>query len=216
MTFLPKEEDSFESSRVVNTVFETILTAIHQGLMLPGERISDSAIALQLGVSRTPVREALQRLRELGIIEASASRFTRIAVVTPQQTANAMVVWLALYGALVTEVIPIVTPALVVAMRTDHERFVAHLSTRDAQKLAEANADFFSHLIALSSNPTLQRGLNSVVHQVRLGSQYLAEFIDVGTLAESQLLLIAAARDRDVAAAQGAMRMIGLIKIPLG
>jgi DNA-binding GntR family transcriptional regulator len=210
-----KDQESFESSRVVSTVFDTILSAVHQGLMLPGERISDSALAEQLGVSRTPVREALQRLRELGIIEASASRYTRIAIVTPKQTADALVVWLALYGALIVEVIPAVTPAMVAAMKADNERFMSYLSALNAQKLAEANADFFAHLASLSANPTLQRGLNSVVHQVRLGSQYLAEFIDVRALAEAQMLLIAAARDHDVAAARGAMRMISLIDVPL-
>lgn len=199
---------------MVNTVFETILSAVHQGLMLPGERISDAALAEQLGVSRTPVREALQRLRELGIIEASANRYTRIAIVTPRQTANAMVVWLALYGALITEVIPVVPAPVVAAMHADHERFMSSLPTLDAQKIAEANADFFAHLVLISANPTLQRGLNSVVHQVRLGSQYLAEFIDVDALALSQQLLIAAARDHDTAAARGAIRMISQIEVP--
>ncbi|TAL46104.1 MAG: GntR family transcriptional regulator, partial [Salinibacterium sp.] len=52
-------------------VFEQILAAVHAGALLPGQRISDAALAEQFGVSRTPVREALQRLREIGIIEAS-------------------------------------------------------------------------------------------------------------------------------------------------
>lgn len=209
------DTESFATSRVVATVFDSILAAVHEGRLQPGERINDSMIAEELGVSRTPVREALQRLREIGIIEASASRFTRIAVVTPRQTADAMVVWLALYGALITEVISRVPPEMVVAMRADHERFVAYLAAPDAQKVAEANADFFAHLVTLSQNPALHKGITSVVHQVRLGSLHLSEFIDLRALALSQELLIAAAKDHDLAAAQGALRMISLIEVPL-
>ncbi len=213
---LQHDPDSFATSRVVNTVFDAILNAVHDGRLQPGERISDSELAQQLGVSRTPVREALQRLREIGIIEASASRFTRIAMVTPRQTADAMVVWLALYGAVIAETVPLVTPDVVTAMQTDHDRFLRHLAEPDAQKLAEANADFFNHLVKLSRNPALQKGVTSVVHQIRLGSLHLPNFIDLKALAESQALLVAAVRDHDRAAAQGSMRMLALIEVPLG
>lgn len=213
---LQPDEEFFTGSRVVNTVFDAILAAVHEGRLQPGERISDSELAQQLGVSRTPVREALQRLREIGIIEASASRFTRIAVVSPQQTADAMVVWLALYGAVVTEVVPLVTPDVVAAMQKDHDRFMVHLRALDAQKIAEANADFFNHLVELSRNPALKRGITSVVHQVRLGSLHLPTYIDLHALSESQELLIAAVRDHDRAAARGALRMLSLIEVPLG
>ena len=210
---LPQAE-SFATSSVVTTVFDAILRDVHEGRLLPGTRISDSELAEKLGVSRTPVREALQRLREFGIIEASPNRFTRIAVISPQQTADAMVVWVALYGALVSEVISLVPPEMVRTMRADHERFVEHLINPDPQKLATANADFFAHLVTLSSNPTLQRGITSVVHQVRLGSLHLPEYIDLRAVSVAQDLLVHAARDHDRAAALGSMRMLGLIEIP--
>jgi DNA-binding GntR family transcriptional regulator len=228
---------SFATSPVVNLVFDRVLSAVHEGRLLPGQRISDSDLAGQLGVSRTPVREALQRLREIGIIEASASRFTRVALVSPKQTADAMVVWVALYSALVNEVIPLATPELVAEMRADHAQFLEHVSwALDPKRLAEmranpelveehvaelapqkiamANANFFNHLVTLSGNPSLVRGINSVVHLVQLGSLYLPDYIDFRALSESQQLLIAAARDHDRAAAQGALRMLGLISVP--
>lgn len=194
-------------------VFNQILDAVHNGRLQPGERISDSELAERLGVSRTPVREALQRLREIGIIEASASRFTRIAVVSPEQTADAMVVWLALYAAVISEVIPTVSPEVVAAMKADHENFVSMLSTRDMQRIATANAEFFNHLVELSRNPVLRRGIQSVVHVVRLGSLHLPDQIDFRALSESQALLVAASRDHDRAAALGALRMLGTIRV---
>jgi len=206
--------DSLTGSAVVSTVFNQILDAVHNGRLEPCEHISDSELAERFGVSRTPVREALQRLREIGIIEASASRFTRIAVVSPEQTADAMVVWLALYGALINEVIATVPPEVVAAMKADHAEFLSLLSTLDMQKVATANAKFFNHLVLLSRNPALRRGISSVVHVVRLGSLHLPDRIDFRALSESQALLVAAARDHDKAAAMGAMRMLGLVEIP--
>ncbi len=231
------EAASFATSSVVNLVFQRVLSGVHEGRFLPGQHISDTELAGQLGVSRTPVREALQRLREIGIIEASASRFTRVALVSPKQTADAMVVWVALYSALVNEVIPLVTPELVSQMRADHAQFLEHVSwaldpKRMAamranpelvkeqfvelvpQKIAMANARFFNNLVQVSQNPVLVRGINSVVHLIQLGSLYLPDYIDFRALSESQQLLIAAARDHDRAAAQGALRMLGLITVP--
>ena len=193
---------TFASSKVVTTVYDDILGAVHDGTLQPGDRVSDAEIAQRLGVSRTPVREALQRLRDIGIIEASASRFTRIAVVSPQQTADAMVVWVALFGAVVVETIGLVTSEVVAAMQVDHERFLQHLAVPDPQKLATANGDFFAHLPRLSANPALQRGINSVVHQIQLGGQHLPAYIDIRALAQAQALLIAASRDHDLVAAR--------------
>ena len=229
--------ESFASSQVVRLVFDRVLSAVHEGRFLPGQRISDSKLATQLGVSRTPVREALQRLREIGIIEASASRFTRVAVVSPKQTADALVVWVALYSALVNEVIPLVTPDILDEMCADHALFLGHVSwSLDPQRLEElranpeflrekitglvpqkiamANAKFFNHLVKLSQNLSLVRGIHSVVHLIQLGSLYLPDYVDFGALSESQKLLIAAARGHDRAAAQKAIQLLGLITVP--
>lgn len=53
-------------------VYERIKTDIFDFVLLPGDRFSESEIAARLGVSRTPVREALYRLEREGYIEVSA------------------------------------------------------------------------------------------------------------------------------------------------
>jgi DNA-binding GntR family transcriptional regulator len=200
------DKSSFATSPVVNLVFDRVLTSVHEGRLLPGR-------AAPLGGPPPPGRPPLQRLRDIGIIEASASRFTRVALVTPKQTADAMVVWVALYSALVNEVIPLVTPEVVAAMRADHELFLEHVSwaldpkrlaelranpqlVREhfaelvPQKIAMANAKFFDHLVGLSQNPSLVRGINSVVHLIQLGSLYLPDYLDFRALeaeAETEL-----------------------------
>lgn len=203
------------TSPVVTSVVQQVLTAVHEGTLLPGQRISDAVLAEEFGVSRTPVREALQRLREIGVVEASASRFTRIADVTPVQTAQAYTVWLALYRALVEEVVPTAPAGVADVMRDDHRRFLASLPSYEIQRIAKENFDFFSRLPAQSQNCALQRALTSVVHIVRLGSLHLPDRIDLEALGRAQALLLEAVAARDVTLARRAMDLLSAIEVPL-
>lgn len=71
-----------ETQRLADAVYERLGEAIIEGALEPGARIRDQDIAADLGVSRMPVREALQRLERIGLIEMSASRFTRVTEVS--------------------------------------------------------------------------------------------------------------------------------------
>lgn len=59
--------------------FEQIQKWIVEGVLMPGEKLNDDALAKALGVSRTPVREALQLLEMQGFVEMSPGKETRIS-----------------------------------------------------------------------------------------------------------------------------------------
>jgi DNA-binding GntR family transcriptional regulator len=60
-------------------VYAVLGEAIRDGRLTPGQRVRDVDLAVALGVSRTPVREALQRLARIGLVEVSANRYTRVS-----------------------------------------------------------------------------------------------------------------------------------------
>lgn len=60
-------------------VYRVLGEAILDGRLRPGQRVRDVDLAERLGVSRTPIREALQRLERLGMIEVAANRYTRVS-----------------------------------------------------------------------------------------------------------------------------------------
>lgn len=62
-----------------------ILILIHTGELSPGTRVRDSALATRLGVSRTPVREALLRLSREGALEAIPGRGFRVRPLDPSE-----------------------------------------------------------------------------------------------------------------------------------
>jgi DNA-binding GntR family transcriptional regulator len=68
-------------------VYALLAQAILDGKLLPGERVRDVEIAELLGISRTPVREAIQRLASQGLLEVSAHRYTRVT--TPDDSSRA-------------------------------------------------------------------------------------------------------------------------------
>lgn len=63
-------------------VYNTLLSWILEGELRPGEKIVDKDLAEKMGVSRTPVREALRRLEDKELVESAANRWTRVAEVS--------------------------------------------------------------------------------------------------------------------------------------
>jgi DNA-binding GntR family transcriptional regulator len=53
-------------------VYQRLKTDLHKFLFTPGQRLSEAALAEQMGVSRTPIREALTRLRDEGLVEVES------------------------------------------------------------------------------------------------------------------------------------------------
>jgi DNA-binding GntR family transcriptional regulator len=66
-------------------VYTSLRDAIWEGRFTRGERIPEEEIARSLGVSRTPVREALQRLQERGMLTVGAGRSLVVAELSKQQ-----------------------------------------------------------------------------------------------------------------------------------
>ena len=67
MVKVPKlKMDSYQPLRDV--IFETLRKAIVSGDIKPGERLMEVSLANQMGVSRTPVREAIRRLEAEGLV----------------------------------------------------------------------------------------------------------------------------------------------------
>ncbi len=59
-------------------VYRQLLDAIHRGELAPGTRVRDTNLATRLGVSRTPVREALLRLAREGVLNSDMGRGFRV------------------------------------------------------------------------------------------------------------------------------------------
>ena len=199
---------------VGDAVYEQILEGLQQGRLEPGERLHDGEFAAQLGVSRTPVREALLRLRELGVVEFAPARYTRVAIIDETQTRHAVAAWVTVYAMIAALAASSGVPASTFnAMADAHARFAAASEPFDIQALAAANADFYDQPTKHCDNPMLVRCANSVVHVVRLGLLQLPGPLDPVPLHAAQADLLAALSASDPHAARQAVYRIA--EIPL-
>ncbi|MBB6097066.1 DNA-binding GntR family transcriptional regulator [Deinobacterium chartae] len=74
----------FERPNLIrDEVYQHLRRAVLEGDYLPGTRLGETEIGERFGVSRTPIREALQRLVQEGLLEASANKGVRVRTVTP-------------------------------------------------------------------------------------------------------------------------------------
>src|SRR3546814_5560404 len=63
---------------LADQAYEGLLAAIGEGRLRPGDRVRETALAAELGISRTPIREALQRLARDGLVRLDARHGARI------------------------------------------------------------------------------------------------------------------------------------------
>ncbi|MFF9564260.1 GntR family transcriptional regulator [Leifsonia sp. NPDC014704] len=75
-----------------NDVYELVLERILSGELPPGQRLRDADLTSWLGVSRTPVREAVSRLTAVGLMSTSPNRYTEVAALDEAEIADAVAV----------------------------------------------------------------------------------------------------------------------------
>ncbi|TFI40414.1 GntR family transcriptional regulator [Rhodococcus sp. 1R11] len=69
---------------VAERTYQALRDGIELGRLLPGERITERAVAADLGVSPTPVREAIRRLEQERLIERTSPRMVRVSQPSPE------------------------------------------------------------------------------------------------------------------------------------
>lgn len=70
------------------TIFDSLLAEIITGKVIPGERLVERELVAQFGVSRTPVREAILRLQEIGLIQCFPNRGATVTEFFPNDIEN--------------------------------------------------------------------------------------------------------------------------------
>jgi DNA-binding GntR family transcriptional regulator len=85
---LPQTESKLERVLAREEVYGRLRAWIIDGRLGPGELLRDQDIAATVGVSRTPVREALRRLEDEGLVETALNRWTRVAPIDVAKAAE--------------------------------------------------------------------------------------------------------------------------------
>jgi DNA-binding GntR family transcriptional regulator len=139
----------------------TIRQAIVAGDLVPGEAIRDLELAERLGLSRTPVREALSHLAEEGLVESKPHSYTRVTPIDPVAVRDALQVVQAMHGLALRLAVPALGPADLSRMRAANGRFEKALAANDIAGALAADDDFHRVPVEVCGNfavaATIQR-----------------------------------------------------------
>ncbi|HEX2070063.1 MAG TPA: GntR family transcriptional regulator [Thermoleophilaceae bacterium] len=182
-------------------VYERLRSAILGGEIPAGERISPPELAERLGVSTTPVREALRSLEEEGLIETSPRRWTRVASPSPDLAAETYPV-IATLEELAVSSITTVTPELLEELRSANRDFERAAAAGDVFACMTANDAFHGALLRANGNGTLERTLRDLKTRIRLlDSQYFQSGTETSIREHEQVIEALEQGDVDRAAA---------------
>lgn len=152
---LPKQDKQINRSFIREKVYDAILGWIMEGVLRPGEKMSDASLAEHLGVSRTPVREALRRLEDKGLVETAANRWTRVAPISLEEAGMIYPILWSLENLALEEAINGLTETDLAAMKEANARLEQALAADDPVAASQADVDFHNVIFARSGNPHL-------------------------------------------------------------
>lgn len=197
-------------------VFEQLREWIEDGTLAPGETFTESEIAERLGVSRTPVREALQMLSQIGVLQTEPSRHSRVVEADPNDAALLYPPLAALVALAVEVATPRVTEADLRAMAEANERLLEAVRRGDALAARKADDDFHGVLIERAGNPYLTSVIDLLhVHSRRLDTLYFTHVGPSHQSYEEHTEILEAVRKKEVERAAEATRRNFLRAIPL-
>jgi DNA-binding GntR family transcriptional regulator len=191
--------------RALEVLRELILSA----QLAPGSRLGEVELAERLGVSRTPVREALTRLAAEGLVEIVANRGARVATWTVAELEGVFDLRASLEPQLAGFAVPNATESDVAELDALARRMVDVGSPgpeQDLDALVPLNRAFHDRLIALAAHPTLATALAAAIHPPIVRRNFRA--YDEASLRRSlghHLEIVAAVRAGDPAWAQAVM-----------
>lgn len=132
--------------------YRALKDAILDLTLAPGTPIVESAIAVQLGTSKTPVREALARLASEGYIVTDRSRRNYIAGLSIDAVRDIYAVRSILESASIRQVAAHITDDDLAQVEATVQRALSALDREDLRAFLNANDTFHTHLIACSHN----------------------------------------------------------------
>jgi len=142
----PEDAMLSASRRVYHQLRQRILTMA----MVPGERVTERLIAEELGISRTPVHEAVQRLADEGLIEIVPRSGTFVARIPVDALEETMLVRTALELAIIVKAAERATPEGLARIRKILKAQAACIKNNDKAGFHQTDEDFHAALVELS------------------------------------------------------------------
>lgn len=164
---IPQTASGVDRSLLRDDVYRRLRDAIVDGTFHPGEQLKDGELAEWLGVSRTPVREALLRLGASGLVVALPGRSTTVSTVDPGAVSDARDVIAAMHELATREMAGRLDGDLVERMRDANHRFAEALEAGDVAAALDADEELHRIPVHALGNRALEAVLDQFGPLVR-------------------------------------------------
>lgn len=157
-----------------DVVFKTLRQAILKGELEPGERLMEIQLAERLGVSRTPIREAIRKLELEGLVLMIPRRGAEVAEITEKSMRDVLEVRRALEVLAVSLSCDRISGEQIEALKEVAEEFDRSLTSDDVTRTAEADVHFHDIIYRSTDNQRLIQLLSNLGEQMyRYRVEYL-------------------------------------------
>jgi DNA-binding GntR family transcriptional regulator len=158
-------------------VFDNLRNAIVKGILKPGERLMEEQIAVKLGVSRTPVREAIKKLEKEKLIEMVPRKGAYVARLTSKDVLDVLEIRKFLEGFSASLASQRITEEEIVELKKISQEFSKCIDNLDKDGMIEKDNEFHNLIFKATRNDKLIdiiKGLQDQFHRFRL--VYFNEF----------------------------------------
>ncbi|WP_291236520.1 GntR family transcriptional regulator [Frisingicoccus sp.] len=181
-----------------DVVFYTLRQAILKGELEPGERLMEMQLAEQLGVSRTPIREAIRKLELEGLVVMIPRRGAIVAKITEKDLRDVLEVRSSLERLSTELACERMEDNTIIELKKAQEAFKAALNQDDITLQAQRDVEFHDVIYKSTGNLRLIQMLNNLREQMyRYRLEYLKYDPAHQTLIEEHELIIGALSKRD-------------------
>jgi len=161
MAKIPKIKlDNYQPLREV--IFDTLRNAIVNGDLKPGERLMEVYLAEQMGVSRTPVREAIRKLEADGLVMMEPRRGTRVAEISVKDIVDVLEVRSALDRLATGLAAKRIQPAQIKQLEAIHKQYAGYVQKENIEGAIKKDIEFHDIIYTASGNPRLVAAASSL------------------------------------------------------
>lgn len=178
-------------------VYDTLKQGIVTLELLPEQKLNDTELAEQFGVSRTPVREALKRLEDEGLIESFPGAVTRVAPLYEQSAVHAFTVAAVLHSLAARLSIPYLDTSHYDMLKQFNQELITALQQQNASAAIQADDQFHDVFVQQAHNPEIIAALSRVMPKIRRLEYAKFSSIDHTHSPEDHRLIIEACEAKD-------------------
>ncbi len=191
-----------------DVVFNTLRQAILTGELKPGERLMEIHLANRLGVSRTPIREAIRKLELEGLVTMIPRRGAEVAQITEKNMSDVLEVRRALDALCVELACDRITQEELNSLKQACEDFEIAVNTRDVKRIAQADVELHDIIVRATGNDRLIQLVNNLSEQMyRYRFEYIKDTSQHERLVEEHRIIYQAIVDKDKETASRAAKI---------